>query len=230
MLPLVSVKYGGTCTIEDPGCYLCLNAHDPAAGCAACAAGFRLATQPLGGRRTLSSTFVPYCVGSVFKNTVENEIVNAFGQLQPAVNAADKAKLSAIENIVHGINSTVNNVEAAKENALLSISGATSSRVRRDDEGNDRALASIRGTLNSTLHEVQGRQQPPTPPDVIAETKSQAISDGKSSALSSIRGALSGATASLQDLFRDPLRASEEKKAAIASLVNDLTAVGEPNN
>ena len=246
LLPLISVKYGGTCAIQDPGCYLCLNSYNPAAGCAACAAGYRLATQPLGGRRTLSSTFVPYCVGSVFKNTVENEIVNAFGQLQPAINAADQAKLNALDNIVHGVNSTVSTVEGAKANAissiskavnakvqvaeaatantLSSISGAISSRVREDEEGNDRALSSIRDTLNSTLHEVQGRLQPPPPPDVIAANKSQANADGKSSAFSSIRGALSGARASLQDMIRDPLRASEEKKAAIASLVNDLSS------
>ena len=246
MLPLISVKYGGTCAIEDPGCYLCLNSYNPAAGCAACAAGYRLATQPLKGRRTLSSTFVPYCVGSVFKNTVENEIVNAFGYLQPAVNAVDQAKLNALDTIVHvdsamvnkvegakanaissisdAVNTKVQVAEAAKENTLTSISGAISSKVREVEEGKERAVSSIRDTLNSTLHKVQEKLQPPPPPVV---TKSQAISDDKSSAFSSIRGALSGAKASLQDLIRDPLRAtgaSEEKKEAIALLVNDLSS------
>ena len=255
MLPLISVKYGGTCAIEDPGCYLCLNSYDPAAGCAACAAGFRLATQPLQGRRALSQKFVPYCVGSVFKNTVENEIVNAFGRLQPAVNAADKAKLNAIDNIVHGVNSTVNGMEGARanaissianamnsnvptaeaayENALSAISGVISFKAREDEEGKNRALSSIRDTLNSTLPKVQGELQPPPPlPDVTAETTSQANSDGTPSAFSSIRGAFSGAKASLQDLIRDPLRAFQEKKAAIASLFNDLSsaAVGEQQN
>ena len=254
LLPLISVKYGGTCAIEDPGCYLCLNSLDPAAGCAACAAGFRLATQPLKRRRTLSSTFVPYCVGSVFKNTVENEIVNAFGHLQHAINAADQAKLNALDNIFHGVNLTVSKVEganaissisnaentkvqmaeAAKKNSLSSISGAIRSKFRENEEGKDRALSPIRDTLNLTFHKVQGKLQPQPPPDVIAETKSQAIADGKSGAFSSIRGALSGAKTSLQGLIRDPLRASEEKKAAIASLVNDLSsaaaAEGEQNN
>jgi len=115
LLPLISVHYGGQCVIDDPGCYLCLKAEDPAAGCAQCASGFKLATKPLKGRRAaLSNSFtVPYCVGSVLKGAVEKEVVNTFGQLQPAVNTVSEAKLNALRNIANEFNSTLYNAKNA---------------------------------------------------------------------------------------------------------------------
>jgi len=97
------------CAIQDPGCYLCLTAYDPAAGCAECAPGFKLATKPLNGRwAALANSFtVPYCVGSVLKSAAENEVVNTLGQLQPAVNAVSEAKLNALRNLAKELNSTL---------------------------------------------------------------------------------------------------------------------------
>jgi hypothetical protein len=114
LLPLISTHYGGMCAIQDPGCYLCLDALNPAAGCAQCASGFKLATKPVKGRRAVltSSTFtVPYCVGSVLKSAAENEIVNKFGNLQPVVNTVSEAKLNALRNIAKEFNSTVYNAK-----------------------------------------------------------------------------------------------------------------------
>ena len=167
---MISVNYGGECAIQDPGCYLCITADDPAAGCALCAPGFKLATQPLKDRKAalenkaekassweasswpklqagkassweasswpklqagkakagkaeagklqagqsfkLENSFtVPYCVGSVLLGTAENEVVNTFGKLQPAVNAISEARLNALRNVANEFNSTLFNAK-----------------------------------------------------------------------------------------------------------------------
>ena len=110
---VISARYGGQCAIKDPGCYLCLTAYDPSAGCAQCAPGFKLATKPLKGRRAaLANSFsVPYCVGSLLKSVAENEVVNTFGQLQPTINTVSDAKLNAIRTIAKELNSTLFNAQ-----------------------------------------------------------------------------------------------------------------------
>ena len=108
---MISARYGGQCAIKDPGCYLCLTAYDPSAGCAQCAPGFKLATKPLKGRRAaLANSFsVPYCVGSVLLGAAENEVVNTFGQLQPTITTVSDAKLNALRTIAKELNSTLSN-------------------------------------------------------------------------------------------------------------------------
>jgi hypothetical protein len=115
---VISARYGGQCAIKDPGCYLCLTAYDPAAGCAQCASGFKLATKPLKGRRAaLANSFtVPYCVGSVLLGAAENEVVTTVGPLQPAINTASDAKLNALRNIATQLNSTLSNAFRSLEN------------------------------------------------------------------------------------------------------------------
>ena len=74
---------------------MCLDAANPAAGCARCAPGFELATKP-----ATSTTFkVPYCVGSALKSAAENELINAVG---PAVNAISQAKANLVRGITQG--------------------------------------------------------------------------------------------------------------------------------
>ena len=80
---------------------------------AQCAAGFKLATKPLKGRAAAlaNNITVPYCVGSVLKSVAENEVVNTFGQLQPAINTVSDAKLNALRNIAKELNSSLYNAQ-----------------------------------------------------------------------------------------------------------------------
>ena len=54
---------------------------------------------------------MPYCVGSVLLGTAENEVVNTFGKLQPAVNAISEARLNALRNVANEFNSTLFNAK-----------------------------------------------------------------------------------------------------------------------
>jgi hypothetical protein len=61
-----------------------------------------------GRRAVLTTPFkVPYCVGSLLKNTAKNEVVNVVGQLQPVINAISRAKLNALRDLAKGINTTL---------------------------------------------------------------------------------------------------------------------------
>ena len=105
---------------------MCLDAMNPAAGCAQCAAGFKLATKPMKGRRaalTTNSFNVPYCVGSVLKSAAVNEIVNTAGQLQPAVNVVSEAKLNALRNIAKEFNATLYRAKNAFEKPKTALLG-----------------------------------------------------------------------------------------------------------
>ena len=117
LLSLISVHFGGTCAIPDPGCYLCISADDPSKGCAACASGFKLVTQPQKGRRavlgTKTSFKVPYCVGSGLANVASNDILDAFGKFQPAVNKISEEKLNALRRIQRIVNATLSKARPA---------------------------------------------------------------------------------------------------------------------
>jgi hypothetical protein len=232
---LISVNYGGECAIQDPGCYLCITADDPAAGCALCAPGFKLATQPLKGRKAalenkagkassweasiwpklqagkakagedkagkdktgklqagqsskLENSFtVPYCVGSALLGTAENEVVNTFGKLQPAVNKVSEAKLNDLRNVANKFNSTLYGAKNAIENPAI-------------PEAKLKSLREIANKLNSTLSNAL-----------------RSLGNGANVPLAS-------ATAPIQDLLQDPLQKAEEQRSAISSLVTDFAA------
>ena len=162
LLLLVSTRYGGECAIQDPGCYVCLDAFNPDAGCAKCASGFKLATQPLKGRRAAlasSSPAVPYCVGSVLTSAAENELVNAVGQLQPKVNAVSAAKLDAFRNIVKGFNSTVGNAMRSLgngPNAALAGAAAPIQDLLRDPM---QAAEEQRSAISSLVMELAAEER-----------------------------------------------------------------------
>ena len=125
---------------------MCLTVKDPAAGCAQCAPGFKLATKPLKGRRAAlgaSSFTVPYCVGSLLKSTVENEVVNAVGKLQPTVNKVENAKETALKNVAASANSTVRAAQNAKETALKNVAASADSTARTAQDARETALSSI---------------------------------------------------------------------------------------
>lgn len=99
---LISVMYGGSCAISDPGCYLCISSINPGLGCAACAQGYKKVTPSLStpltttwsmGRRAILGTnqqrlapAVPYCLGSPIKATLENDVLVNVGELKSAIN------------------------------------------------------------------------------------------------------------------------------------------------
>ena len=62
---------------------------------------------------------MPYCVGSVLLGTAENEVVNTFGKLQPAVNAISEAKLNALRDVANKFNSTLYEAKSAMKNPAI---------------------------------------------------------------------------------------------------------------
>ena len=55
--------------------------------------------------------------------TAENEVVNTFGKLQPAVNAISEAKLNAIRKVANELNSTLYNAKSTLRGLLDVVPG-----------------------------------------------------------------------------------------------------------
>jgi len=97
---LINARYGGTCATKDLGCFRCISANDPLAGCASCVSGFKLVVQPFKARRATLGTkaqgIVPYCIGSPLVSDLENKLIGDVGKLQSSWNGAGENALRAI--------------------------------------------------------------------------------------------------------------------------------------
>ena len=108
---LINVRYGGTCATKDLGCFRCISASDPLAGCASCASGFKLVVQPFRARRATLGTraqgIVPYCVGSPLVSELENKLLRDVARLQPSVNATTATGGNPLRAIAASLNATL---------------------------------------------------------------------------------------------------------------------------
>ena len=176
MLSLINVLYGGTCAIDDPGCYLCISSTDPGLGCAVCAEGYKkvspstsvpLATKwpekttkwPEKGRRSIlgkiqvqhkfekSSVAAPYCLGSPFKAKLENDVLLKVGEIKGAINETAVAKDDALASIRDAVSSKLREVEDLKGNALASLGEALKSKMQQVEEVKEGAISSLQDAV-----------------------------------------------------------------------------------
>ena len=180
MLSLINVLYGGTCTIDDPGCYLCISSTSPGLGCAVCAEGYKKVSPsasvppkttkwPGKGRRAVlgmtqmqqkfekSSVTAPYCLGSPFKAKLENEVLLRVGEIKGAINETAVANEDALASIRDAVRSKLREAEDLKENALASLGEAIWSKMQLVEGVTEGAISSLQDAVASKEQQAEKR-------------------------------------------------------------------------
>ena len=130
---LINVAYGGTCAIDDTGCYLCISSTNPGLGCAVCAEGYKKVrpslSTPLSAERSVGrranpwnkkeATDVPYCLGSTIKAELENDVLADAGELSAAIKSKAADSKKALRVIGSGANAALADAKGSVHDLFL---------------------------------------------------------------------------------------------------------------
>ena len=143
---LINVAFGGTCAIDDTGCYLCISSTNPGLGCAVCTEGYKkvrpslstpLSAERSVGRRAIlgtkkkQATDVPYCLGSTIKAELENDVLADAGELSAAIKSKAADSKKALSVIGSGAKASVHDLFRDQLRALEKKKSAISSLAER---------------------------------------------------------------------------------------------------